>query len=126
MRIKSAIKSFYTALDKDGVLLFDISSEYKLKNVLANNLYGEDLDEVTYLWFNTLYEDFVKMELTFFVKEGDVYRRQDETHVQHVHKTEDIKRLLKEVGFNVAEVCGHLGQELRADSQRINFIAIKR
>ena len=123
---KTAIKSFYTSLVKGGVLLFDISSEYKIKNVLANNLYGEDLDDVTYLWFNTLNEDSVKMELTFFVKDGDVYLRQDETHVQYIYKTDEVIEILKEVGFEVVEVCGHLGEELKPDSQRNNFIAIKR
>lgn len=123
---KTAIKSFFNSLKAGGVLLFDISSEYKLKNVLANNLYGEDLDDVTYLWFNTLNEDSVAMELTFFVKDGDVYLRQDETHVQYIYSTEEVIEILKEVGFEVVEVSGHLGEELKKDSQRNNFIAIKR
>ena len=124
--LKSALKSIYSALKSGGVLLFDVSSEYKLKNVLANNLYGEDLDDVTYLWFNTLNEDSVKMELTFFVKKGDVYTREDESHVQYIHTKDDVVGLLNEIGFEVAEVVGHLGETLKSDSQRINFIAIKR
>ncbi|MBR2384348.1 MAG: class I SAM-dependent methyltransferase [Clostridia bacterium] len=124
--LKNALKSAYNALNKDGVLLFDISSEFKLKNVLANNLFGEDLDEVTYLWFNTLNEDSVKMELTFFVKKGDVYVREDECHVQYIHKKQDVLSLLNEIGFDVLETSGHLGEDLKDDSQRINFIAKKR
>ncbi len=123
---KSAIKSFYSSLKKGGVLLFDISSEYKLKHILANNLFGEDTDDVTYLWFNTLNDDSVKMELTFFVKEADVYKRQDEAHVQYLYSADEVVGLLTEVGFDVVEVSGHLGEELKADSQRNNFIAIKR
>lgn len=124
--LKSAIKSIYSSLKSGGVLLFDISSAYKLKNVLADNLYGEDLDDVTYLWFNTLREDSVKMELTFFVKKDDVYLREDETHVQYIHEKDYVLNLLNEIGFDVVEVSGHLGEELQEDSQRINFIAIKR
>lgn len=123
---KSALKSFYSSLKPNGVLLFDISSEYKLKNVLANNLYGEDTDDVTYLWFNTLLNDCVKMELTFFVRESDVYKRQDETHVQYIHSQEFIISTLKEIGFDIVEISGHLGENLAEDSQKINFIAIKR
>ena len=117
---------FSTSLKKGGVLLFDISSEYKLKHILANNLFGEDTDDVTYLWFNTLNDDSVKMELTFFVKEADVYKRQDEAHVQYLYSADEVVGLLTEVGFEVVEVSGHLGEELKADSQRNNFIAIKR
>ena len=124
--LKSALKSFNKALLKGGVLLFDISSEYKLKNVLGNNLYGEDTDDVTYLWFNTLNDDSVKMELTFFVKQGENYVRKDESHIQYIHKTEDIKALLLECGFDLVEISGHLGEPLNDKSQRINFIAIKR
>ena len=123
---KSAIKAFYTSLQSGGVLIFDLSSEYKLKNVLGNNLYGEDTDDVTYLWFNTLLEDSVKMELTFFVKNGDTYIREDETHVQYIHKTQTILKILEEVGFEVVEVKGHLGEELKEDSHRINFVAKKK
>ena len=124
--LKSAIKSIYSSLKSGGGWLFDISSAYKLKNVLADNFYGEDLDDVTYLWFNTLREDSVKMELTFFVKKDDVYLREDETHVQYIHEKDYVLNLLNEIGFDVVEVSGHLGEELQEDSQRINFIAIKR
>ena len=124
--IKKAFKSIYAALKKGGVFMFDVSSSYKLKTVLANNLYGEDTDDVTYLWFNTLKEDSVKMELTFFIKDGDKYVRKDESHLQYIHELVDLKNALLEVGFDVLETSGHLGEELTFDSQRINFIAIKK
>ena len=66
------------------------------------------------------------MELTFFVKEGKVYTRQDETHVQYIYSVHEVISLLKGVGFDVVDVSGHLGEQLKQDSQRNNFIAIKR
>lgn len=124
--LKSVIKSVRTALKKDGVLIFDFSSEYKLKQILGNNLYGEDTDEVTYLWFNTDMGDRIKMELTFFTREGDKYSRRDETHEQYVHTEQAVKALLEENGFEVVEITGHLGKQLEKESERINFIAIKK
>ena len=124
--LKKAFKSAYTALKRGGVFMFDVSSSYKLKNVLSNNLFGEDTDDLTYLWFNTLTSEGVKMELTFFIKDGDKYVRKDESHFQYIHELEDIKDALTSVGFEIVETCGHLGENLKAESQRINFIALKK
>lgn len=124
--IKTAFKNFYGALKKGGVLLFDISSEYKLKEILGNNLFGEDTDDVTYMWFNECDGKSVKMDLTFFVRQGENYVRQDESHVQYIHTIDEISDALTQIGFDVVEVTGLLGQELKPDSQRIHFIAIKR
>ncbi|MBQ7373414.1 MAG: class I SAM-dependent methyltransferase [Clostridia bacterium] len=124
--LKKSFKSVCSSLKKGGVLMFDVSSSYKLKNILANNLFGEDTDELTYLWFNTLNGDSVKMELTFFIKDGEKYLRKDESHLQYCHEVEDIKNALLEVGFEIVEISGHLGEPLEKTSQRINFIAIKK
>ena len=124
--VKSALKSFYSSLNKGGVLLFDISSEYKLKEVIGNNLFGEDTDDVTYMWFNTCDGQSVKMELTFFVRQDDKYIRQDESHLQYIHSKGDIVDCLEKVGFEVVEVTGEYGEPLKPDSHRIHFIAIKR
>lgn len=126
VELKKALKSFYNSLEKGGALIFDLSSEYKLKNVIGNNLFCEDGQDVTYVWFNTLLEDSVKMELTFFTKDGDKYVRTDETHVQYIHKTKDVIDDLNSVGFEIVETVGHLGEELCNESLRINFVAIKK
>ena len=121
-----SFKNVATSLKKGGVFMFDVSSSYKLKNVLANNLFGEDTDDVTYLWFNTLQDGSVKMELTFFIKDGEKYIRKDENHLQYIHEIKDIESALIGAGFEIIEVCGQLGEELTAVSQRINFIAVKK
>ena len=96
-------------LKPGGVLAFDISSAYKLKNVLGDNLFGEDRDDLSYLWFNRFDEDAqtVTMELAFFVRQPDGrYRRFDETHVQRAHATEHIEALLQQNGFDDVRLYG--------------------
>lgn len=97
--IKKVAERIYSLLPADGLLLFDISSEYKLRNVLANNLYYEDYDDLTYFWKNTLYNNKVDMELTFFSKEGELYRRYDDLQTQYIHSCEDIISIFREAGF---------------------------
>ena len=122
-KLAAAFSRVRANLKKGGVFVFDVSSEYKLKNVLADNLFAEDLDEITYLWFNKFDGEKVVMDITMFTSAGDgMFKRQDERHIQYVHRTEDVKAALASCGFEVLRIEGHMGEELKDDSLRINFI----
>ena len=122
-RLAAAFSRVRANLKKGGAFVFDVSSEYKLKNVLADNLFAEDLDEITYLWFNKFDGEKVVMDITVFTSAGDgLFKRQDERRSQYVHRTEDVKAALASCGFEVLRIEGHMGEELRDDSLRINFI----
>ena len=113
-------------LVKGGTLIFDVSSEYKLKTIIGNNLFAEDYDDVTYLWFNTLKDESVDMDLTFFVLKGDKYERFDESQTQYVHTLEKIKEGLCNAGFEIAEIYDENGEYPHPKSLKINFVAIKK
>ena len=70
------------------------------ENVLGNNLFYEDDENLTYLWQNTKKGEKIKMELTFFERDGDVYRRFDESESQYIHKTKDVESALTAAGFS--------------------------
>lgn len=118
----SAFRKAAACLKKGGIFWFDVSSEYKLCKKIANNSMADDRDEVTYLSFNTLFEDRVEMNVTLFVKRKDgAFDRYDELHVQYIHTEEALKAALKTAGFEILRVEGHLGEE-KATSDRLNFI----
>ena len=90
-----------------GALAFDISSPYKLRSVLGDSFFGEERDEAAYLWQNTLENDVVTMDITFFLREeGELYRRVSETHRQRAHEPERLKALLEEAGFTGVQIYG--------------------
>ena len=121
-KLKSAFSRVHANLKKGGIFIFDISSVQKLKNVLGNNLFAEDRDDITYLWFNTLEEDRVIFDITVFVRQSDgSYTRSDERQVQYIHEESTVVSALKEAGFNVKSE-GHLGKDKRV---RINFICTR-
>jgi SAM-dependent methyltransferase len=127
-KIPAAFAHVAGCLKKGGAFLFDVSSDYKLKNVLGNNLFAEDRDELTYLWFNTLQQNCVEMDLTFFIPQKDgTYRRADEHHVQYIHTQEFLTEKLSEAGFEVLATEGHLGADILAEEAplRYNFICRK-
>ena len=123
-KLKSAFAKVYSCLSRGGLFHFDISSEYKIRHILADNMFGEDGDDISYMWFNTPEEDGVTMELTFFVRGSDGrYDRYEEIHRQYAHSEEAVISALKEVGFARVFTEGHLGSDDK--SQRINFTALK-
>ncbi len=123
---EKAIKSFSNNLLKGGLLLFDISSKYKLEKVLGNNLYGDNSEDLSYIWFNTLNDDNVELSVTFFEKEGETYKRYDEIQTQYIHSLEYVKETLSTNGFDLISVTEELGNTLKENSLRQIFTAIKK
>lgn len=64
--LAAAFNEIYSALNDGGIFIFDVSSANKLENVLGNNLFYEDDENLTYLWQNTKKGEKIKMDLTFF------------------------------------------------------------
>lgn len=121
-RLGAALSRVRGCLKKGGAFIFDISSADKLRNTIGNNLFSEDGDEITYIWFNTLSADDVTMDLTFFERDADgKYTRYDERHIQYIYEEEEMLSALEKAGF-AAESCGHLGKDKR---ERINFICTR-
>lgn len=113
-------------LKPDGLFIFDINSYYKLTNVLGNNIYNYDSDNVVYIWENYLENDIVEMSLTFFVKEGQVYRRFDEQHSERAYSEEYVENILKEVGFEIIKKIDNYEEKAVSDhTERICYVVSK-
>ena len=109
----------------NGKFVFDVSSKYKLTQILADNLFCEDYDDVTYIWSNTLGEDCVDMDLDFFEKiQGDTYKRIGESHRQYIHTQKDLEELLSD--FDVKVYDGETYSSVKPKSKRLLFVATKR
>lgn len=123
---KKYLESVYVLLKEDGLFVFDINSYYKLTNVLGNNIYNYDSDDVVYIWENYLEHDIVDMNLTFFVKEGQVYKRFDESHSERAYKEEYVEHVLKEVGFKMIKKLDNYEDKVVSEStERICYVLSK-
>ena len=123
-KFAAAFKGAAKLLKKGGIFWFDVSSAYKLREKIADNIFADDRDEVTYLSFNKLFEKRVEMEVSLFVRRGNVYERFDEKHIQYIHEEKEILSALKGAGFDVLSVEGALGGN-KSKSDRLNFICKK-
>lgn len=118
----------YDVLEDEGLFVFDISSYYKIKNILGNNTFGENLDDLSYMWENYFDEEssIINMDLTFFIKDGKYYRKEEEYHVQKAYKEKEIIEELAKIGFKEIEVYdGFTFNKSKNDSERVFFKAKK-
>lgn len=115
----------FNSLDDDGVLFFDVSSEYKLKQILGNNTYSDENNDVLYVWNNYLSKNYVDLQLSFFCKDKDgKYIRYDENQRQYIHKSVDLIKCLKEIGFSQIFVYSNYNKQVeKKTSERLYFIA---
>ncbi len=120
-------KNFYNSLKKGGTLIFDVSSPYKLKNVLGNNAFGDDGEDLSYLWLNSYDEisNSVDISLSIFEKMGDKYIRYNENQIQYLHEIDVLTEILRTVGFELVKINDGFGNELNNKSERILFILKK-
>lgn len=122
--------SVYESLKEGGIFIFDINSRYKLLEVLGNNTYVYETDDIFYTWENTIdeeFDDLVYFDLNFFYKEADGrYTRIYEEQVERYHSIETISNILKNSGFtNIEYYDEDCGEYIENKTQRILFSAKK-
>ncbi len=123
---KKYLLGAYALLKEEGLFIFDMNSYYKLTNVLGNNTYNYDSEDVVYIWENSLENDIVDMNLSFFVKEGQVYRRFDEHHLERAYKEEYVESVLKEVGFKIIKkIDNYEDKPVSNNTERICYVLSK-
>ena len=119
----------YETMRPGGALVFDISTPWKLENVLGNELICEDREDVTYVWQNSFSKrtGICEMALCFFLREKDGrYRRIDEEQKQRAHSRESLAAMLQKCGFTDVRVYGNSRMESPRDKeQRWHFTARK-
>ncbi|TYR82344.1 class I SAM-dependent methyltransferase [Priestia megaterium] len=124
--VKQTLTRVYEHLKPGGLLLFDVHSVHKVKDVFGNNSFSYVDEDVSYIWdcsYNEL-EKSVDHDITFFVydEESDAYHRFDEVHTQRTMAIDTYKEWLLEVGFKHIHVTADFeAAEPVQDSERIFF-----
>lgn len=110
-------------LKENGIFIFDVNSYYKLAEIIGNNLFNYDDGEVVYIWENQFDNEIVDMYLTFFVKNGEDYKRFDEEHSERAYRECEIETLLSECGFVIINKLNNYKYEtIDNNTERIVYI----
>lgn len=114
-------------LDPGGIFIFDLSSEYKYRELLADRTIAENRDEGSFIWDNYYDEEsrINEYDLALFIpvgseagkhdqnksekfdrdaaekpgQEGSLYRKYQETHFQRAYSLEEIREALEKSGL---------------------------
>lgn len=112
-------------MEPGGIFIFDISSEYKLKEYIGSNTFIHDGDGVFYTWENKFFPNLKmsEMYLNFFVKNGADYTRFGERHLQRAYSEAEIRRIFTAAGFKRITAFSPLTFDApKKDDMRIVFV----
>ncbi len=122
------LEKVYSLLKEDGVLIFDISSYHKLSEVLGNNVYAENFEDISYIWQNYFdYEtNLCELGLTIFKRQDRLFSRYQEYHYQRAYRVEEILEFLKYTGFiNICVYRAFSFEKIQYKDDRVFFVCKK-
>jgi len=126
--LKKLFKNVENYLNPGGLFIFDINSCYKIENILADNVFYSIDDKITYIWQNS-YDKQKKLctfDLTFFVREGEFYKRYDEIHKERAYSIDELKILVEDSNMEIVSIYDGLSfSEPNEKSERIFFVCKK-
>ncbi|MEA4816848.1 MAG: methyltransferase domain-containing protein [Lachnospiraceae bacterium] len=123
----SVFKLVNNYLEPGGIFIFDLNTEYKFKDILADNSFSEINDSSAYIWEN-FYDESLKINeysLNFFIEMNDgKYRRFEETHYEKAYSIEEIKKAIEKSGMRFLNVYDAFTfNPPSEESERVFFIA---
>lgn len=122
--LSSVMKQIDKHIGNEGIIVFDLSTKFKLKEIIGNNTFAETFENEAYIWENEYDEDedLLNFSLTLFKDNGEGYERFEEFHTQKAYEIEDVLAVI-EPFFEVLEIVdGDNFLKMNDQSQRICFV----
>ena len=111
-----------------GLFIFDVTTERNIVQHFHGQTFAENQPDYSYTWKNmyTYHDKICRTVLTFFIHEGELFRRFEEVHIQKIFEVSTIKKLLKQTGYKILSAYDmYTFNRWSRHSDRINFIARK-
>ncbi len=127
-KVKEIFRRVSLFMEDGGIFLFDVNTPYKHKEILADNTFIYDMDEVFCHWQNSTDENMLtNVSLDIFAMEEDGrYIRIEESFCERGYSLEDIRKWLEACRFEVVDTYAEMTQDkVKPDTQRAVFVAKK-
>lgn len=126
--LNAVFERVHKYLKPGGYLIFDMKTAYCYRNIIGNQTWVEQDEEVSYIWENYYYEDSDINEymLTIFRKQqdSDLYERIEEAHYQKTYTIPALKILLNQNGLEIVDCFDETMQEKPTEnSERVYIVA---
>lgn len=127
--VQSTFDGVSKHLNSNGYFIFDVNTIYKHRNVLSNNTFVYDVDDVFCVWQNDFEDEtnIVTINLDLFEPDGDAYYRSSEEFCERAYSIEQLVGMLERSGFEVVGIYDDMSfNKPKQDSERIIFVARKK
>ena len=107
--LQEALRRIRLFLEPDGILLFDLNTPEKFSRI-DGEIYTEETEDAYCIWRPELEEDGKScvFAMDIFLREGKLWRREQEEHVEYIYSAGQIAGMLQEAGFASPRICGGL------------------
>ncbi len=116
-------------MEDKGIFIFDVNTPYKHREILGNNTFVYDMDDVYCVWQNSTDESLLTtINLDIFEKdeEDDVYYKYTEQFFEKGYELSDIEKWVTEYKFEVIGIYEEMTKNsVSADTQRAVFVLKK-
>ena len=116
-------------MEDKGIFIFDVNTPYKHREILGNNTFVYDMDDVYCVWQNNTDESLLTtISLDIFEKdeEDDVYYKYTEQFCEKGYELSEIEKWATEHKFEVIGIYEEMTENsVNADTQRAVFVLKK-
>ena len=115
-------------LKPGGYYVFDLKTSYCYTQIIGNQTWVEQDDNVSYIWENYYYEDECINEymLTIFKKNKDgLYEKSEEAHYQKAYSIEYLRPIIEKAGLQFIEAFGSDLKSVPTDESERYYIVVK-
>ena len=113
-------------LDPSGIFIFDFNTKHKYRDVIGESTIAENREDESFIWENFYDEesDINEYDITFFVRDGELFRRFTETHLQRGYELSEMKAAVEASGLVFVKAYdADTKGEVTDDSERVVVIA---
>lgn len=115
-------------LEQESLFIFDVNTEYKHKEILGDNVFVIENEDVYCVWANKLKQKncTVDIMLDFFVEQDGVYHRFSEEFSERAYNFEELKTALDKAGLQIVGIFEDMTEKpLDSNSQRAVYVTRK-
>jgi SAM-dependent methyltransferase len=123
--IEETIAKVGLFMNHGGIFIFDVNTIYKHREILGNNTFVYDCEDVYCVWQNQLCDDdSVEISLDIFEQEDGAYFRESEAFREIACPIEDYKKWLAQADFEIIDIYDEMTFNPLCDTtQRAVFVA---
>lgn len=129
VKVKEIFRRVSLFMEDGGIFIFDVNTPHKHREILADNTFVYDMDEVYCVWQNSTDENLlttVSLDIFEYDEGSDSYIRYGEEFSERGYEPDLLKAFAEEFRFEVIGIYDELTKEpLKADSQRAVFVLKK-